>query len=106
MLDTVCVGFHISPTMTQLENWCCFSERFPNGAVKVMYKVARKTEKGAVIKGTYYPSNDRYRLPMTLFEFSSPKVLRGNNIDLINNEAELCEVILEANKSIRSIRIF
>jgi hypothetical protein len=106
MLDTICVGFHISPTMTQLENWCCFSARFPNGAVKVMYKVARKTEKGAVIKGIFYPSNDRYSLPMTLFEFSPPKVFRGNNIDLINNEDELLEGILEVNKSIRNIRIF
>jgi hypothetical protein len=71
-----------------------------------MYKVARKTEKGAVIRAIFYPSNDRYRLPMTMFEFSLPKVLYGNNIDLINNEAELMEAILEVNKSIRNLRIF
>ena len=106
MLDTVCVGFHESPTMTQLENWSFFLSRYPNGSGKVMYKVVRRTEKGAVIKGIYYPSNDRYSRPMTLFEFSPPKVLRGNNIDLINNEAELWEAILEANKAIRNIRIF
>jgi hypothetical protein len=33
-------------------------------------------------------------------------VLRGNNIDLTNNEDELGEAIQEANKSIRNIRIF
>ena len=106
MLDTVCVGFPISPTMTQLEKWSFFMSRYPNGAGKVSYRISRKTEKGAVIKGIYYPSNERYSLPMTLFEFSPPKVLRGNNIDLINNEDELWEAILEANKSIRNIRIY
>jgi hypothetical protein len=106
MLDTVCVGFHISPTITQLESWSFFLSRYPNGAGKICYKVARKTEKGAVIKGIYYPSNDKYSFPMTLFELSLPIVLHGNNIDLIYNEAELREAILEANKAIRNIRIF
>jgi hypothetical protein len=80
--------------------------RYPNGASKICYRTSRRTEKGAVIKGIYYPSNDRYSLPMTQLEFSPPKVLRGNNIDLVSNEAELMEAILEANKSIRNMRIF
>jgi hypothetical protein len=71
-----------------------------------MYKVARKTEKGAVIRAIYYPPNDRYSLPTTLIEVSLPMVLDGNNIDLIDNEDELWEAILEANKSIRNIRIY
>ena len=106
MLDTVCVGFNESPTLAQLEKWSYFMSRHPNGAGKVSYRISRKTEKGAVIKGTYYPSSDRYRFPMTLFEFSLPKVLRGNNIELIYNDVELREAILEANKSIRNIVIF
>jgi len=71
-----------------------------------MYKATRKTEKGAVIRAIYYPQNDRFSLPMTLFEVSLPKVLYGNNVDLIDDEATLKEAILEANKAIRNIRIF
>jgi hypothetical protein len=106
MVDTVCVGFPISPTLAQLENWSFFLSRYPNGSGKISYRIRRLTEKGAVIKGTYYPSNDRYSFPMTLFELSLPIVLRGNNIDLIYDEAELIEAISEVNKSIRNIRVF
>ena len=51
MLDTVCVGFNVSPTLAQLEKWSYFMSRHPNGAGKVSYRSSQENRKRGGNKG-------------------------------------------------------
>jgi len=102
MLDTVRVGFNINLANIQNEKWKYRLDIDTKGREKEVYTKYLSVSYGAWIKVTYNPPNYIYHLPMLQYELSLPKISWGNNVKLIQNEAQKEEAISIANRIVCS----
>jgi len=104
MIDTVSVWVPISPTLRQLSNWTSHSYYFPNSQSRGnFYKQARVNE-SATATFVYFPPNPpRYPYPRLSIEVSLPKVLFGNNVQMLSTRFQLDEAIDRLNLCISQI---
>jgi hypothetical protein len=101
MIDSVIVRFPISPTLIQLQDWISHPLIFPNGEKIPKYFQNTKMINGTVISCKYYPPNPpHYPLPWLGIQVSLPKVLYGNNIELITGISEIEGAICKINQFI------
>jgi hypothetical protein len=105
MIDTVILWFPVSPTPKQLqENWVAHPLIFPDGKILPKYFQKAKMDNGTVIKFKYYPPNPpRYPLPRLEIQVSLPKILFGNNVQMITGLSEIEEAIQKVNRFLRKI---
>jgi len=86
MLDTVDLGFEVSPTQKQLEDWKKIIYIFPGPepVVKYVYNTTARMPGNWSLNARFYPQNlENEPHPMLLLQFSLPKVLFGNNYHLL-----------------------
>ena len=100
MLDTIRVKYPIAPRPEQLEYWTRRTSTTRAGAEKEMYTYNPKiTNDEVMLKYTYYPiaydSN-----PLLTLEVSLPKMIHGNNFQMIDGIEESIET---ANKLLSNI---
>lgn len=104
MIDSVTVSFPISPTLRQLEEWKNHPLILPTG------EVFGKRFKNAVINDTapidftFFPPNPKYVNPALHVQVSLPKVLFGNNVEMITSESEIEQVIAIVNSFIAELK--
>ena len=85
MLDTIRVKFPISPTDFQLGGWTCMTTKVKDG-IKVKY-VYNPVIAETVFRFTYLPeAYDGH--PMLSLEFSLPKMVYGNNYQMLESIEE------------------
>lgn len=97
MLDTVQVMAHVSPTSKQLENWLNNPLIIPGEEPRNKFFQNAAMDSGAGINLIYYPSNPRYPEPALLIQVSLPKVLYGNNVEMITSQGDIDDAIREVN---------
>jgi hypothetical protein len=100
-LDTIQTSFQTIPALEMLAKWNNEKITHPDGRVWNKYYINEYVDSEIVIKATYYPRNPSYKEPRFMLEFSLPKMLFGNNIEMITNSDELKEAILIANDLIQ-----
>jgi hypothetical protein len=100
MLDTVIVWFPVSPTQKQLQgNWVGHPLIFPDGKNLPKYFQNAKMDNGTLVKFKYYPPNPpHYPLPWLSIQVSLPKVLYGNNVQMITKKSDIGEAIQRVNQ--------
>ena len=103
MLDTVAVKFPVSLTSIQLDEWVSHPLILPNGKKKPKY--FQNTVMGGVIpiNFTYYPPNPRYPDPHFRIGVSLPRVLFGDNVQLIEEQSQIDEAIYLVNQFLPTI---
>lgn len=85
MLDTVRLKFPISPTKEQLSNWQRHTRTLPTGAISEKYVYnPTVTDDNVMVKFTYYPVAYDAE-PMLILETSLPKLIFGNNFQMIQS---------------------
>ena len=97
MLDTVTLKYHDAPTPIQLEEWCETTQRYPTGSCRKKYSKRINIENDVSVLFTHYPQNPGFSHPISLIEFSVPKVLFGNNSYLIRGVDEIYEAASRVN---------
>lgn len=104
MLDTVIVWFPISPTSEQLLSWNANPLIFSSGKYIHKYFQNVHIDGDVTLSFKYYPSNPpQYPLPRLSVQLSVPKLLFGNNVEMVTNEAGIEEVINLGNQYISAI---
>jgi hypothetical protein len=101
LFDTVIVGFHLSPTSQQLEEWDRVKIRqkhYMTYSSHYKYETWLRFNKGN-IHVVYYPQDEHNEAkPLLLFEMSLPKLVYGDNIHMIFDPGLAIE---KANQIIR-----
>lgn len=93
MIDTVTVSYPVSLTSGQLYYWKHTEEIELGQTRKHKFTKYQTMQNGAGVWLVYYPPNPPlYKFPWLSIQASLPKVLRGDNIELITSEAEIKEV--------------
>jgi len=100
VIDTVSLRFHDEPTETQLEEWDTHHYSKSNGETQKKYILRVPIDGGVILRAIYYPRNPGFLAPMLKITFSVPKVLFGNNVDMLSDMEQLKAVIQIVNMSI------
>lgn len=107
MIDTVKLHFDVDVPDDLLVSWRRISNETASRdniwTVDSMKYVLNTFVGNVLIKATYYPKNNRYPAPALRIEFSTPKLLYGENFLFIVDTAEVGAALLTANNLITQI---
>ena len=85
MIDTIRVKYPISPDPEQLQFWTHRTTTTENHGIKESFLYNPKVNDGeTVLRYTYYPIGYDYK-PLLTLEFSLPKLLYGNNYQMLGS---------------------
>ena len=100
MLDTVAFGFPLAPTNSQLEEWHHRIDLHPDGRVWETYRIPIMVHGGVYAQAVYHPQDisASETKPLLKLEFSLPRIIFGNNVQIIKNVNEAIDI---ANKKFR-----
>ena len=94
MIDTVNVKYSIPVKRWQRQIWIRTSCSTFRGLQWEKYKLETSIFEGATITCRYYPPNERYPEHNLALQVSLPKVLSGNNVEMITSKEEIEAAIL------------
>jgi hypothetical protein len=85
MIDTIRLGFPVAPTEEQLEAWDIHDHITATAHISRKYTLNRKlAPAGVSVRCTHYPC-DYSDKPLTILEFSLPKLVFGNNFTMLSD---------------------
>lgn len=109
MIDTVKIGFPVSPTEDQLKEWWSKTTRLPQGIIIKVYWTSIKFN-GTSIRVDYYPQDLKLKPnPLLLFTLSLPYLVYGNNIQMIADPSpaiRLANSIIKSQTHIPTVDLF
>ena len=101
MIDTISTKFRISPSPKQLTDWVRKPTVIRGDLVKDQYIHNAVIQNGSTVKCKFIPI-DKSGSPLLIVEFSLPKVIYGDNVQLVTNLEEGVEC---ANEKISQISL-
>lgn len=103
MIDTVTLSFQENPTEKQLRSWVAHHMKFPNKPTIEEYFQTTSLN-NVWIRLTYYPQNPKYIKPNLLVQLSIPKLLFGNNVEMVTDYSQIKEAISMFNDHIAHLK--